>query len=228
MILLVLVIFLFNRQTINNVFEKTGFLNVISRELQIDRKPELLRKTPAKEDKEREDRSTSSPEENPEIVLNIENSLPPEKEPEKIPEEKNMRKASLYFIEVKQNGDINLKPVKRSIYYVDSPLTETIKALLNGPSPSELNMELITLIPEKTELRSVYVKDHIAYIDFNESFRFNSLGVEGYIAQLKQIVYTATEYSTVKKVQFLIEGKRHKYLGAEGVNIEKPLDRESF
>ena len=43
-----------------------------------------------------------------------------------------------------------------------------------------------------------------------------------------QIVYTATEFSTVKSVQFLIDGQKKEYLGSEGVWIGSPLSRTSF
>ena len=74
----------------------------------------------------------------------------------------------------------------------------------------------------------MYIKGNTAYIDFNEAFRFNSLGKEGMIAELKQVVYTATEFPTVKAVQILVEGEVTRYLGPEGVAIDKPLGRESF
>jgi spore germination protein GerM len=84
------------------------------------------------------------------------------------------------------------------------------------------------LIPKGTILLSAAVKDGIAYLNFNESFKFNTMGVEGYMAQLKQIVFTSTEFSTVKKVQFLVEGELVEFLSGEGVYIGKPLDRSSF
>ena len=42
-----------------------------------------------------------------------------------------------------------------------------------------------------------------------------------------QIVYTATEYSTVNSVQILIDGQKKEYL-SEGVWIGSPLSRSSF
>ena len=42
------------------------------------------------------------------------------------------------------------------------------------------------------------------------------MSVEGYVNQLMQIVYTATSFSTVNSVQFLIEGEKREYLGSEG------------
>ncbi|MFP4562420.1 MAG: GerMN domain-containing protein, partial [Spirochaetia bacterium] len=142
--------------------------------------------------------------------------------------ESKVRNAKLYFIDVDEAGSIALQPVVRSVRFIDSPLTETLKALLSGMLPSELNRELISLIPEESEILSVRVDDGIAFISFNDAFRFNSLGREGYEAQLKQIVYTATEFTTVSSVQILIEGKRYDYLGGEGVFIGQPLTRNSF
>ena len=112
--------------------------------------------------------------------------------------------------------------------FVDSPLTETIRSLIRGLTPSELNKGLISLIPEKTKLLGISIKGSTAYINFNDSFKFNSFGEEGILASLKQIVYTATEFKTVSKVQLLINGKIEKFLSTEGVFVGTPLSRRSF
>ena len=62
----------------------------------------------------------------------------------------------------------------------------------------------------------------------DEQFEFNTVGMDGYQAQLMQIVYTATEFGTVNSVQFLIEGQKKEYLGSEGIWIGSPLSRSSF
>lgn len=143
-------------------------------------------------------------------------------------EERSVRNARLFFIDVNDNGSIRLQAVVRQVYFQDSPLTETIKALLRGLLPSELNQELLTLIPDNTQLLSATVKNGTAYLNFNEDFKFNTLGSEGLRAQLRQIVYTATEFSSVKNVQILIENEKQDYLGPEGVFIGAPLNRNSF
>ena len=107
-------------------------------------------------------------------------------------------------------------------------MTDAINALLAGPLPPEQAKDCMTLIPAGTKLLGASVKDGVATLNFNENFEFNSVGVEGYIAQLMQIVYTATEFPTVKSVQFLIEGKRKDYLGSEGQWIGSPLSRSTF
>ncbi|MFW6251237.1 MAG: GerMN domain-containing protein, partial [Alkalispirochaetaceae bacterium] len=112
--------------------------------------------------------------------------------------------------------------------FTDSPMTETIKALLSGPTIDELNMGLLNLIPEGTELRSAWVRDGVAYLNFNEAFRFNPMGVEGFLAQLQQVVFSTTEFSTIEEVQILIEGERVDYLGGDGIYIGEPLARSHF
>ena len=103
-----------------------------------------------------------------------------------------------------------------------------MSALLAGLTASELNSGYISLIPDNTKIKGIRVSDGTAFINFDENFIYNSFGREGFIGQLKQVVYTATEYSTVKRVQFLIDGKVQKYLGSEGIFIGNPLSRNSF
>ncbi|HUI72617.1 MAG TPA: GerMN domain-containing protein [Spirochaetia bacterium] len=139
-----------------------------------------------------------------------------------------LRKTRLFFLSVDPNGSISMKGVIRPIPQSESPLRDALVTLLKGPTSQEINLGLLTMIPSGTTLRGVTVRGDTAYVDFSESFRFNSLGIDGMKAQLRQVVYAATEFPTVKKVQFLIEGKRVDYLGTEGVSIKDPLSRSSF
>ncbi len=173
------------------------------------------------------------PETEPELTIS---EVPEEKSPEPPKEEapekgtvpSRTREARLFYVKVNTEGQITLKGISRSVQYSSSPLTETINSLLGGPSSDEINKGSLTLIPEGTRLLSARVEGNTAFLNFNEAFRFNSLGREGYLAQLKQIVYTATEFSNIDYVQILIEGDIKEYLGGEGMFIGDPLSRESF
>ena len=138
------------------------------------------------------------------------------------------RKARLYFVAVDPSGKLFLKSVIRSIPASDSPLRDTLDALLSGPTGQELNLGLLSMIPTGSRLLGATVKGDTAYLDFSESFRFNGMGLDGMNAQLRQIVYAATEFPTVKSVQLLIEGKKVPYLDTEGARIDKPLTRDSL
>ena len=236
LILLVLVIFLFNRETIQNVLEETGFMEIIQKET--EETPPEVKQVEIPEVTAEEPSPEIIIEEPPEetiapetvIALEVKPATPePETAVEKSPEpDKRVRRSKMYFIEIQDDGNIVMKDIVRPVYYVNSPLTETMKTLLDGLSGSELNMGLISLIPDQTKLISINLKDNIAYINFTDSFRFNAFGVEGYNAQLKQVVFTATEFSNVESVQILIEGSVIDYMGPEGVYIGKPLSRNDF
>ena len=104
-------------------------------------------------------------------------------------------------------------------------MTDVIQALIAGPSGEEKNRGLISLIPPNTRILSATVRGSTAYISFSEDFQYNTFGVEGYAGQLRQIVFSATEFSNVKDVQILIEGRKVEYLG-EGIFIGGPISRE--
>ena len=135
------------------------------------------------------------------------------------------RNLTLYFVAIDSDGSIVRKPVVKTVPKTDSPLTDAIKNLLAGPDASD---KVRTLIPSGTKLIGASVKNGIATLNFNEAFVFNqNFGNDGYSAQLQQIVYTATEFSTVNSVQFLIEGEKKDFL-VEGLWIGSPLSRANF
>ena len=136
--------------------------------------------------------------------------------------------ARLFFVRVSDEGKISIKGVLRSVPASGSPLTTSIRSLIDGPRPGELSNDVLSLIPEGSELIGARIEGGVAFLDFNEQFRFNALGIEGYSAQVEQIVFTATEFPTVGKVQFLVEGQRIDYLGGEGFWVGTPLGRDDF
>ena len=106
-------------------------------------------------------------------------------------------------------------------------MQDVLNALLSGPSAEELNRGVVNLIPQNTRMLSAIVRGNTAYINFSEDFLFTTFGVEGYVAQLRQIVWTVTEFQNIHDVQILIEGRRMDYLG-EGIWIGSPISRQSF
>ena len=146
---------------------------------------------------------------------------PPEKTQDEGPD--RTRRTTLFYIRVSDDGRVLAEPVQRTIRFTGGPLTHTIEALISGPNTEDLNKGLLSLIPADTELLSARVADGIAYLNFNEAFRFNTMGLEGYLAQLQQVVQTATMFSTVDAVQILINGQVVEYLGGDGVFVGEPL-----
>ncbi|WP_461256534.1 GerMN domain-containing protein [Treponema sp. R80B11-R83G3] len=137
------------------------------------------------------------------------------------------RDRAIYFANVGSDGQILHSKVTRKIPVSDSPMQDALNVLLAGPTAEELSKGLLNLIPKNTRMLSATVRGTTAYINFSEDFLFNTFGVEGYVAQLRQIVWTVTEFPNVKDVQILIEGRRVDYLG-EGIWIGSPISRQSF
>jgi len=137
------------------------------------------------------------------------------------------RDRAIYFANVGSDGQILHSKVTRKIPVSDSPMQDALNVLLAGPTAEELSRGLVNLVPRNTRILSATVRGNTAYISFSEDFLFNTFGVEGYVAQLRQIVWTVTEFQNVKDVQILVEGRRMDYLG-EGIWIGSPISRQSF
>ena len=138
----------------------------------------------------------------------------------------NTTKSKICFVALDSDGLVVRKEVSRSVAK-DSPLAEALKELLKGPSATEAKTGCQSYIPEGSKLLGITIKDGIATLNFNEEFQFNNYGPVGSNVQLMQVVYTATSFSTVKKVQFLIEGKKLDYL-SEGVWVGSPRGRNDY
>ena len=149
----------------------------------------------------------------------------PQKEPV---ETVQMMKLNLCYVKIDSDGSVIRKEVIKEFPKNSSPLTTAINNLLSGPTADEAEKGYMSLIPEGTKLLGARVANKTATLNFSENFSFNKYGVQGYLGQLMQIVYTATSFSTIDNVQFLIEGQKLEYLGGEGVWIGSPLSRISF
>jgi spore germination protein GerM len=167
--------------------------------------------------------------ENP-VGAGAENPLPPVSAaetaaaPETRPE---TRERAIYFVKIDNSGLVFTSPVKRRVFVSDSPLLDVLNLLLQGPTEVEQKEGFASLIPEGVRIQNARVTNNTAVISFNENFMFNSYGAEGYIAQLRQIVWTATEFPNVYDVQILIEGRRVEFLG-ESIRIGRPIGRDSL
>lgn len=156
---------------------------------------------------------------------NVQNPKSQSQETKNIPATMNIK---LYFMTINSNGTVSRKEVSRSMKKSDSPLVDSINALIVGPNVEEENLGCRSLVSTGTRLIGASVKNGIATLNFSPEFEFNQYGIEGTQGQLQQIVFTATAFPTVDSVQFLVDGEKKSYLGSEGVWIGTPLSRNSF
>jgi len=152
-----------------------------------------------------------------------------ENKPAPTPKPVTKTELQLCFTVIDADGSVVRKMIKRSVPKNDSPLTTAINLLLAGPDYSNAaERNLTSFIPKGTKLLGARVSNGVAYLNFSDNFEFNQEGTVGQINQLMQIVYTATNFSTVSSVQFLINGQKKQFLGEEGIRIDTPLSKSSF
>ena len=168
------------------------------------------------------------PKENNEELAKNEKDVARENEGADTNNETEKRDICVYFATVNTDGVVSREKCVRSINRSPSPMVDSIKTLLEGPTKDEAKKGFRSFIPPDTKLLSASIKDGLAMIDFNEDFQFNRYGVEGYNIQLQQVVFTVCSFPSVNSVQFLIEGQKRDFLGSDGVWIGSPFTIDSF
>ena len=125
-----------------------------------------------------------------------------------------------------KDDKIILKPVYRSLKNTESPLRTALNQLLAGPTDAEDNSGYTSSIPGSVKILSLSIKNGVAYINFNSQFEFGT-GTKIMYSRVYQVVFTATQFSTVNKVQILLNGQKKTNFAGEGVDLSHSLSRRS-
>jgi len=133
-----------------------------------------------------------------------------------------VRQATLYYVNIDSTGE-NAKPapVYRKVQYLDSPITRTVKALLDGPTESERKKGLVSFIPDGTKLISAHIEKSHLTLNFSASFEENYSGKDAIMLEISQVILTCFEFKEVKAVTILIEGKKKRYITGEGIPLKE-------
>ncbi|MFJ8085600.1 GerMN domain-containing protein [Streptomyces sp. NPDC096205] len=102
-----------------------------------------------------------------------------------------------------------------------------LRALLAGPSGTEVRQGRTTAIPSGTTLRSLAVRDKVATADLSGRYDDGG-GTLSMRARLAQVVYTVTRYPSIEKVRFQLDGKPVTSFGGEGILLNRPVGRADF
>lgn len=114
-----------------------------------------------------------------------------------------------------------LVPETHTVPKTEHPAQAAIEQLLSAPK----NAELVRTLPEGTKLKGITIKDHIAYVDFNDKLVKNGRGGSaGEILAVGAIVNTLTEFPEIYKVQIMVEGKKVETLYGH-LDTSEPLSR---
>jgi germination protein M len=102
-------------------------------------------------------------------------------------------------------GSAGLVAVLREVPGTKAVATAAINALLSGPTPGEASRGISSQIPAGTQLLALTINGGVATIDLSSEFAAGG-GTQAYQTRLAQVVYTLTQFPTVKGVGILIEG----------------------
>ena len=129
-----------------------------------------------------------------------------------------------------------LVPVLRTVPRSPEAAKAAINALLAGPSAKERAAmpHIVTFISANSKLRGIEVSGGLATVDLSAEFASPSpagtpdLGVYSLRGRLAQVVYTLTQFSTVDRVNFEIEGKLVKEFASPEIALDKPVTRATY
>ena len=129
---------------------------------------------------------------------------------------------SLYFL----RGE-TLGVAHRAVPDTGAPATAAMNALLGRPNAREKAAGLGTAIPLGTKLNGLTIEDGVARVDLSGAFASGG-GSLSMRARVAQVVYTLTQFSTVRAVEFLVDGELVVAIGGEGIAVDGPQRRSDW
>src|SRR4051794_18131197 len=110
-----------------------------------------------------------------------------------------------YFWLDGSEGSAGILAVLRDVPSTKAVATAAVNALLEGPSTGEAARSISSLVPDGTQLLGLTIDGGVATIDLSSEFASGG-GTQAYQTRLAQVVYTLTQFPTVKGVNVQIEG----------------------
>jgi germination protein M len=133
-----------------------------------------------------------------------------------------------YFVLGGEPGSIGLVAVLREIPATTAVATAAMNALLAGPTADEAGDRTITsAVPAGSRLLGLTIKTGVATVDLSTEFDSGG-GTASMRYRLAQVVYTLTQFTSVKSVVFQIEGETVTVFGSEGIVLDGPQARADY
>ena len=133
-----------------------------------------------------------------------------------------------YFVLGGEPGSVGLVPVLRTVPKSAAVATAAMDALLAGPTATESGERRITsAVPDGTQLLGINIKSGVGTVDLSTEFDSGG-GTASMQYRLAQVVYTLTQFSTVKSVVFKIDGQTVTVFGGEGIVLDGPVGRADY
>ena len=124
-------------------------------------------------------------------------------------------------------GVTGLVPTLRVVPKSSGVARAALEALLDSATIRDTYAQLSTAIPEGTKVLGISVKNGVATVDLSREFASGGGSASSFL-RLGQVVYTLTQFSTVRSVLFQVEGQTVTTFGPEGIVLEGPQARRDF
>ena len=121
----------------------------------------------------------------------------------------------------------HVAPVRRVVPRTAAPARAALTALLAGPTAAERRQGYTSAIPGSTGLRSVALSHGVLTVDLTRRFESGG-GSQSMLLRVAQVVHTATQFQTVERVAFRLDGRPVAAIGGEGVIVSPPVGRTAF
>lgn len=132
-----------------------------------------------------------------------------------------------YYVLDGEPGVEGLVPTLRVVPKTSGVARAAMEALLDADAIIDRYSQLSTAVPDGTSLLGISIKDGVATVDLSRDFESGG-GSASSMYRLGQVVYTLTQFSTVRSVLFQVEGETVTTFGPEGIVLEGPQARRDF
>jgi hypothetical protein len=127
---------------------------------------------------------------------------------------------SLYWV----RGGESLGISHRSLPATRTVAAAAVNALLGGTNGTEQSAGLASVVPAGSSLLSLTIAEGVATANLNSTFASGG-GSFSMQARIAQVVFTLTQFPTVQKVLFQLNGVTATTFGGEGLLLDKPVGR---
>lgn len=103
----------------------------------------------------------------------------------------------------------------------------SLEALIEGPTAAERAAGIGSQVPTATDLLGLAISDGVATVDMSSSFESGGGSLSEQM-RVAQVVYTLTQFPTVSRVRFEIDGRPVQAISGEGIVVDPPPSRQSF
>lgn len=116
---------------------------------------------------------------------------------------------------------------KRTAEFEPSVGKIALESLLAGPTETERAAGVFTAIPDGTVLLSMDIEGGIATVDLSSDYEQGS-GSHAEFLRLAQVVYTITQFETVRGVNVRLDGRPIEVFGGHGIILDGPQVRRDY